>query len=566
MTKGSAAYLRDFTLRLRGVYHSMSTDSDQRERCLMTLSLAITMLGEQLNRPREAEPPLQVAVIGPTQAGKSTVVNLLLGLEKAAASPLAGFTRHPGGFSRVRGSSDTQWINELLDDNEISLEPVDYTDGLELIIWDTPDFDSHRSHDYRTLIARIGALADVFVLVVSKEKYSDMSVWSSMRTLQSLGRKVIVCLNKVSSDQAILSGAVRARMSEYGWDKERTPVIVLPYTPQENAFEALLGTDEVGILRQKVFQPDNRCDPDCRRRGLRAVIEDNWEAWLQPVKAEIRAARRWQQEVDKRLQDAVAVYAEQYVDRANQNDAFNQAVLQLLELLEIPGIARPLAKARSVLTWPIRKVTRMLDDETTGDAGNNEATLLGDVVDHALLSLRLTISQHIDEPTQAGVWWNTLNQAFKDRAANLRVGFSGAVARYQTEFEPEIQGAAESLYARLQERPVVLNTLRASRVGADAAGVLVAVKTGAVGVTEALLAPAMLSLTSILTESAVGQYVDSVKDRLRVRQRALVQDLLLREVRVPLLALQNQIPNAALFRIGEAELKQAEMLKSGNWA
>ena len=38
----------------------------------------------------------------------------------------------------------------------------------------SPDFDSHRSHDYRALIAKICALVDVFVLVVSKEKYSDL--------------------------------------------------------------------------------------------------------------------------------------------------------------------------------------------------------------------------------------------------------------------------------------------------------------------------------------------------------------------------------------------------------
>ena len=50
----------------------------------------------------------------------------------------------------------------------------------------------------------------------------------------------------------------------------------------------------------------------------------------------------------------------------------------------------------------------------------------------------------------------------------------------------------------------MLNTLRATRMSADIAAVVVAIKTGTVGVSEALLTPAMLSVTSTLTEGAVG--------------------------------------------------------------
>ena len=109
----------------------------------------------------------------------------------------------------------------------------------------------------------------------------------------------------------------------------------------------------------------------------------------------------------------------------------------------------------------------------------------------------------------------------------------------------------------------MLNALRVGRVGADAAGVLVAVKTGAVGVTEALLTPAMLSVTSILTESVAGKFMASVKEQLRERQRDLVRDLLRQEVLAPLLYMQNYQSNAALFRISEGELAEAERLKSG---
>ena len=42
--------------------------------------------------------PLQIAVIGPTQAGKSSVTNLLLNDTQAGVSPLAGYTVHAQGF------------------------------------------------------------------------------------------------------------------------------------------------------------------------------------------------------------------------------------------------------------------------------------------------------------------------------------------------------------------------------------------------------------------------------------------------------------------------------------
>ena len=105
---------------------------------------------------------------------------------------------------------------------------------------------------------------------------------------------------------------------------------------------------------------------------------------------------------------------------------------------------------------------------------------------------------------------------------------------------------------------MVLNSLRASRVGADTAGVLFAVKTGTVGIADALLTPAMLSLTSMLTESAVGQYMESVRDKLLDRQRALVLELFQTVVRGRLLEIPQRSTDAALFQLAEEDLSEAE--------
>ncbi len=71
-----------------------------------------------------------------------------------------------------------------------------------------------------------------------------------------------------------------------------------------------------------------------------------------------------------------------------------------------------------------------------------------------------------------------------------------------------------------------MNSLRAARATADAAAVVLALKTGGIGINDLLLAPAMLSVTSMLTESALGRYLNLVKAKLRVEQLESVKNQL----------------------------------------
>ena len=52
----------------------------------------------------------------------------------------------------------------------------------------------------------------------------------------------------------------------------------------------------------------------------------------------------------------------------------------------------------------------------------------------------------------------------------------------------------------------------------DAAGVALAVKSGGLAPADLVLAPAMLAVTSLLTESALGRYLDGVKRELKQQQ------------------------------------------------
>lgn len=184
-----------------------------------------------------------------------------------------------------------------------------------------------------------------------------------------------------------------------------------------------------------------------------------------------------------------------------------------------------------------------------------------DIVEHALLGLHMTISQNSSKQGRIGLWWETLNREYDAKAGKVRERFPGALDDYERAFAAEIESAARSIHQRLQENPVVLNTLRATRLGTDVAGIVIAVKTGAVGVSEALLTPAMLSVTSILAESAVGKYVDSVRSGLKQQQYDLVEDLLRSEFVTPLAGIQLDRPG--LFNMDERRLEQMQSARQG---
>ena len=171
--------------------------AEQLTHGLISLRLAQDFLekGELIHRYPQLPP--QIAVIGPTQVGKSSIANLLLGADLARVSPLAGFTVHPQGFALSGGETD--WAEAYFGGGRRALDDLSAGEydayALEdatsaghplrnAVVWDTPDFDSVDAGEYRASVLRTIALADVVLLVVSKDKYADQSVWETMRLLE----------------------------------------------------------------------------------------------------------------------------------------------------------------------------------------------------------------------------------------------------------------------------------------------------------------------------------------------------------------------------------------------
>jgi hypothetical protein len=158
-----------------------------------------------LPRLRDLDAPLLTVVGGSTGAGKSTLVNSLLGARVTAPGVLRPTTRSPvlvcstadvaafsgdrvlPGMARTTGEGDTT--------SGITLVPTDaLPPGLALV--DAPDVDSVVEAN-RELAGQLLGAADLWVFVTTAARYADAVPWDLLRTAQERGTALAVVLDRV---------------------------------------------------------------------------------------------------------------------------------------------------------------------------------------------------------------------------------------------------------------------------------------------------------------------------------------------------------------------------------
>ncbi|MDO6459205.1 50S ribosome-binding GTPase [Granulosicoccaceae sp. 1_MG-2023] len=558
-------------------------------RELSALRLAEACLLKARLNEEQAAHPTQIAVLGPTQAGKSTLVNLLTGSSAAGVSALAGYTVHAHAYCFGTPCDGALWAERLFSDYRVvkgaQTDPDDYyqigvnsvSGGLldphaPCVLWDTPDFDSVHAQGYRGAVLRTLALADVLVLIVSREKYADRSVWDLLELIAPLGKPMLVCINKLdaASMQAIPASFLK-RYREVPGQPTPPQVIGMPFVRGLDASAAALPQEVQTALGEALSGCIKAVDRQQQVAGSYALMEQHWQAWTAPVTARHEAERQWQTLINSTLSGSLDQYQRDYLDNPDNYDAFKRTVAQLLLLLEIPGVASSLARARQAITWPARKLLS-LGKQAVGepseapDPHSMERSVLNNCAANALTTLLQQIEQKEQAGSELQAWWHALGRTVLEQRQALLRDFENAASQYQQNFESEINTAADNLYEQLRQQPAKLNTLRGARVAADAAAVGLALKTGGIGMSDFVLAPALVSVTSLLTEGALGRYVDRVKARLRTRQRDAVEHKLLRGYLAAALAklAEDAVPQADAT-LDEATLQAAaQQLRAGH--
>jgi len=115
-------------------------------------------------------------------------------------------------------------------------------------------------------------------------------------------------------------------------------------------------------------------------------------------------------------------------------------------------------------------------------------------------------------------FWRELGVLLRQERKRGEASRAAAFSRHVENFQPEIERTARQLLDKLREQPAVLNTLRATRVTADAAALGLALHTGGIGVQDFIIAPAILSVTSLMAESALGHFLQKAEADLKERQ------------------------------------------------
>ncbi|MEU3459922.1 dynamin family protein [Streptomyces sp. NPDC006733] len=234
-------------------------------------------------RLRTPEAPLLAVVGGSTGAGKSTLVNSLVGRRVSAAGVLRPTTRtpvlvcHPAdrawfadsrvlpGLSRAWSAGPGTRDGEEDGGAEDELLRLEVDDALPegLALLDAPDIDSLVARN-RELAAKLICAADIWILVTTASRYADALPWHLLRTAKEYNVTLATVLDRVPHQIAGEVGRhYAALLTKAGLGD--VPRFTVPELPESAGGGGLLPQTAVAALRQ--WLADHAEDPDTRRRA-----------------------------------------------------------------------------------------------------------------------------------------------------------------------------------------------------------------------------------------------------------------------------------------------------------
>lgn len=326
--------------------------------------------------------PLFVAVVGGAGAGKSTVVNFLVGAVVAEANPQAGYTRHPTAF--VPAARSVAWPSYLgflgplqrapqtqpanLDEDVYQVKrvpgPADATgtDPLaDFVVWDCPDMTTWASSGYVSRLMEVVGLADVVVYVASDERYNDEVPTQFLHLIIKAGKAVVVCLTKArEADADALAGHFRqevlGRLPTTGGTIPPIPLVTIPQLPSE------VRQDPAGEGAKYRIQLLNQvlalCPTPEAARGRTVqnavrYLETAAEGLLDVARRDLTELDTWRGLVTAGRVGFEHRYRQEFL-AGESFRRFDRTREQVMEMLELPGAGRFVSATLALLRAPYR--------------------------------------------------------------------------------------------------------------------------------------------------------------------------------------------------------------------
>ncbi|MBN0046383.1 dynamin family protein [Streptomyces actuosus] len=240
-------------------------------------------------RLRQPEAPLLAVVGGSTGAGKSTLVNSLVGRRVSEAGVLRPTTRtpvlvcHPEDqhwFSGMRVLPDLTRVwtphqdvgDDLLlpDENPARVLRIETADTLPpgLALLDAPDVDSLVA-DNRVLAAELICAADIWVMVTTAARYADAVPWHMLRTAKEYDATFVTVLDRVPHQVvAEVSRQYGALLTKAGLGD--VPRFTVPELPESAWGGGLLPATAVAPLRSWLVHHVQ--DPGARQHAMGRTV------------------------------------------------------------------------------------------------------------------------------------------------------------------------------------------------------------------------------------------------------------------------------------------------------
>jgi hypothetical protein len=200
---------------------------------------------------------------------------------------------------------------------------------------------------------------------------------------------------------------------------------------------------------------------------------------------------------------------------------FDEALVRLLELLELPGVGRVLSGALWVVRTPYRLLKGLLAHAMRRpDAPSMpELPVLEDSLTGWLDMLRKEAARRADTHPL----WAHIDKGFAGGLAEqTRERFKAGFRQFQVGLVNEVDQTAREIYEELEKNPLALNTLRGTKFALEVAAITGTVLMGGLNVWDIVLIPLAASVTHILVEQLGKSYVENKREQARARQQALV--------------------------------------------
>ncbi|HAG59885.1 MAG TPA: ABC transporter [Arthrobacter bacterium] len=280
-----------------------------------------------LPRYRSLDAPLLAVVGGSTGAGKSTLVNALVGHAVTRSGAIRPTTRqpillhHPADAGWFEGHRVLPRLNRVR--GTVSTEPVpasragatpsaDAISSLVLVadqavpqgiaLLDAPDVDSI-SEDNRRLAGQLLAAADLWVFVTTANRYADAVPWKLLLDASSRDIMVAVVLDRVTAEaEAEVSADLRALLQKEGLGD--AGLFIVPETD----------LDELGMLPTNAVEPLRRWLQDLAANAAgrsdiaRRTLNGTVKAMAGRVGAVAQAVRGQERAASSLRADAEAAY------------------------------------------------------------------------------------------------------------------------------------------------------------------------------------------------------------------------------------------------------------------